>query len=409
LERELGGPILAHFSARLITMVSDGSGGMNPVSSESYANGPLGGEMPPEPMPVPAVQLAPVLRYSQVLEIERMLQHVVRNTVSYSKAVWGSLTPEERAIMLEGFTIGVPPDGVTDETQMVPLLNCVENRVLGFYGNSLMMPFIIPRSVADTMDITSGQVQDMLTRFHKTGFEPPTSLIALPTRGVLGEAVLGNCPSAEKIDITRFWNWADAPADSAPEIAASQVPTTQPSIAAGITAPNTLTGLQPLINNFNASGGAGTADTSLVQAMVKAAAEQKDFPVDLTGASLLAPLVKNTQDTAEKARADALKTTRDLNELTIATAGNIVGGMFANSPTAGSDALKALTGASDGGSAKSAADASKSTGDKAKSGGEAGKSGGGSGGTGGSNGGTGGGSGGTGGGGAEPGGNGGGG
>jgi len=59
-------------------------------------------------MPVPARQLSPVLRFNQILEIEKCSNIVVRNTVSYSKAVWLSLTPEERAIMLEGFTIGVP-------------------------------------------------------------------------------------------------------------------------------------------------------------------------------------------------------------------------------------------------------------------------------------------------------------
>jgi hypothetical protein len=51
-----------------------------------------------------------------------------------------SMTAEERAILLDGYTIGVPPDGLADATQMVPLLNCVQNRVLGVFGNSLIMP-----------------------------------------------------------------------------------------------------------------------------------------------------------------------------------------------------------------------------------------------------------------------------
>lgn len=35
--------------------------------------------------------------------------------------------------------------------------------------------------------------------------------IAVPTGGVFGEAVLGQAVSAEKIDLSRFWNWSDSP------------------------------------------------------------------------------------------------------------------------------------------------------------------------------------------------------
>lgn len=267
-----------------------------------------------------------MLGYKQLLEIEKMLQHVVRNTVHFSKMVWQSLTKEELAIMLEGYTIGVPPGGIEDESQDVPLLNCIENRVLGFFGNSMIMPFFIPRQVADEMGITNGRIQDILTDFHKTAFSPPKSMIALPTRGVLGEAVLGSCPSAEKIDLTRFWNWADAPADVAPEIAPVTLPTLHPSTAAGLQGPSALTGLTPLINNINTGGPTipGT-ETTLLQEMAKLAAAQKDFPTELTGASLLADLVKNASATGDKARADALGTTNELNKQAIQTVGAILG------------------------------------------------------------------------------------
>ena len=45
----------------------------------------------------------------------------------------------------------------------------------------------------------------------------------LPSGGVFAEAVLGRFNSAEKLDITRFWNWQDSPIPIvAPEIAAIQ-------------------------------------------------------------------------------------------------------------------------------------------------------------------------------------------
>ena len=86
---------------------------------------------------MPALQIAPVLHYKDILEIEKAAQHIVRNTVRYSRALWMSMTPEERAILLDGYTIGVPPGGLADATQMIPLMNCVENKVLGTFGNKI--------------------------------------------------------------------------------------------------------------------------------------------------------------------------------------------------------------------------------------------------------------------------------
>jgi hypothetical protein len=346
LEQELGGPSVWDFDAFV-----------HPLGSsvpESYAQNYLGTmspgqQLPPGALPIPALQLSPVLRYSQLLDIERMTQHVVRNTVYYSKAVWMSLSSEERAIMLEGFTIGVPAGGITDATEDVPLLNCVENRVLGFYGNSMIMPFVIPRSVADDMGITNAEVQDLLTEFHKTGFSPPTSLVALPTFGVLGEAVLGHCVSGEKIDLTRFWNWQDSPADVAPGIADLTLPTTK-TVTTAVTAPSALTGLTPLINNINANPTVPGADAVLLGTLAQAAAAQKGFDISaLTNASDLAKIVLGGQTAAEKARADALQTTKQLQAQAVATAGNILGGLFAGNSQAGSQAASAVYGTGSGG------------------------------------------------------------
>ncbi|WP_260145508.1 hypothetical protein [Streptomyces sp. 2132.2] len=40
--------------------------------------------------------------------------------------------------------------------------------------------------------------------------------IAIATKGVFAEAVLGRANSAEKIDLTRFWNWKDSPIQITP-------------------------------------------------------------------------------------------------------------------------------------------------------------------------------------------------
>jgi hypothetical protein len=337
LERALGGPELVYFSAR----IEDLTGQPN-QPSETYANESLQGTiLPVQPLPVPALQVGPVLRYNEVLEIEKMTQHVVRNTTEYSRAVWSSLTSDERAILLDAYTIGVSPGGIQDESQMVPLLNCVQNRLLGFFGNSMILPFMIPQSVADAMKIDPAKIQQNLLAYQQATFTPPHSVIALPTRGVLGEAVLGHCPSAEKIDLTRFWNWQDSPSDVAPTIAPVTLPTTSPSLTTGLAAPNSLTNLTPLINNVIS---APSADTSLAQALGQVAAAQKDFDPNMTGAAQLATAMTGAQTAANSARQDALKSATDTQMMAMAIAGNLVGGMYGGNPTAGSSAASAITG-----------------------------------------------------------------
>jgi uncharacterized membrane protein YgcG len=356
LEPALGGPNVFYFSASIEEF--DANGNKLPAPpNETYANDPLFGTvLPLQPYPVPALQIAPVLRYSEILEIEKVAQHVVRNTTLYSKAVWMSLSPDERAILLDGYTIGVPADGVSDASQMVPLLNCVQNKVLGFFGNSMIMPFIIPQSVADSMEINPAQIEQALLAYQQASFVPPQSTIALPTQGVLGEGVLGHCPSAEKIDLTRFWNWQDSPADTAPAISPVTLPTTSPSIAAGLTAPNSLTNLPSLINNVLQ---APTPNTGLLQSMGTSAASEPDFSTSLTGAAQLAPLMQNSQQLANQARQGALQTTQQLTGQAMATVGNIVGGMYGN-PSAGSSAASAMSGGSGSSSTTTSSTKSKS-------------------------------------------------
>ncbi len=368
LETAVGGPNVQYFSASIEEFDANGNK-MPAAANETYANDPLFGTvLPLQPYPVPALQIAPVLRYNEVLEIEKAAQHIVRNTTLYSKAVWVSLTTDERAILLDGYTIGVPADGVTDASQMVPLLNCVQNKLLGFFGNSMIMPFIIPQAVADSMQMDPAAITQGLLAYQQASFVPPQSTITLPTQGVLGEAVLGHCPSAEKIDLTRFWNWQDSPADTAPAISPVTLPTTSPSIAAGLTAPNSLTTMPPLINNLIT---APQPNTGLLQALGTDAAGQQDFSSALTGAAQLAPLMQNSQQLANAARAGALQTTQQLTGQAMATIGNIVGGMYGN-PSAGSTAQsgKSSTPTQKASSKTTKSTKSKSTGGSGRDGGD---------------------------------------
>jgi len=316
LERELGGPFVRALSVRL-------NNAGDSIAADSIASAI---ELPPGGLPIPAVERQPTLGFRELMKIERTLQHVVRNTLTYSKAVWSSLTPEERVVMLEGLTIGLPENGLdaegfTDPSQHVPLLNCVANQVLGYFGNCMIMPFSIPAALAvqlagppdpdgvDRPPLTTGAIQDALTHFHKQAFSPPISHFTLPTRGVLGEAVLGHCASAEKIDLTRFWNWQDSPVDEATAIGNVGL---RANTLAQLQAPSTLSGLPTIINNVAGEGGGGLTPGALVQQLAAKAPQQQDFSTDFLGQAALTTLGGKTIDSAEAARKDALASATSL-------------------------------------------------------------------------------------------------
>ncbi|WP_298887826.1 hypothetical protein [uncultured Serinicoccus sp.] len=318
LEGHLGGPRIKDFT---VTLNADPSSIVADPTDTLL-------ELTPAPQLFAAVEQNSPLRFRDLLKVERMLQHVVGSTMTYSKAVWSSLTAEERVVMLEGYTIGLPDtgldaEGLADASQHVPLLNCVANQVLGYYGNSMIMPFSIPASLAgdlagapvddgdDGVDgdeqepppsLTTGAVQDALTAFHRTAFSPPESHFTLPTKGVLGEAVLGNCPSAEKIDLTRFWNWQDSPGDEATAI---EGVTLRESSIAQLAAPSTLTQVPSVINITPGQGGTLTPGT-LTAALAAEAAKQQSFSTDFLGQDVLKALGEKTIASAESARSDAL-------------------------------------------------------------------------------------------------------
>ena len=343
LEGLLGGPLVRDFSAEI---------GGAAIEADRIATRR---ELPPSPLPIAALEKQHTLTYRDLMKIERTLQHVVRNTLTYSRAVWASLTPEERVVMLEGYTIGLPedgldPDGFTDPSQNVPLLNCVANQVLGYYGNCMIMPFSIPAALATklaggeggvedkTPPLTTGAVQEALTLFHREAFSPPVSSITLPTRGVLGEAVLGHCSSAEKIDLTRFWNWQDSPADEATAISGVSL---RPSTVAALTAPNALGGVPPIINNVSAGDGGGDAASALAQALAAGGAAAQDFSTAFLGQDVLKELGGKTIQSAETARADALGKATQLASEAMKAATDVYKTRFAAEKAEKEDAGKA--------------------------------------------------------------------
>lgn len=250
---------------------------------------------------------APTLRYSQLQQIESTMHHIVSDTMSYSQVVWASLSSDERALMLEQYTIDMPKgdfsknDGENEAT-LFPLLNCINvQKLLGFYGNCMLFPFTYPEKLADTIGKTSVELQDSLYKYHTNYFRVPSTVISLPTDGMIGEAVLGETNVSEKIDLTRFWNWKDSPIDS------MSIDSSYLNNSDFLADKKTKD-----LSAFNPQGITPTSavtTTDLISALVS-----KDTPKfdNITGLDNLKEILKEGTDSSSKGRGDALTASREM-------------------------------------------------------------------------------------------------
>ena len=136
-----------------------------------------------------------------------LLDHLQANRAYYTRAVFENLDAASLAMLLSG-----------SSWQGRPLADQVEPNPVAVTGNYLVL-----RAPAE-LDAPSGLGEDtwgaLLDERGITFADTDERLVPIPTGGVFAEAVLGRSNSAEKLDITRFWNWQDSP-----------VPLTPPEIA----------------------------------------------------------------------------------------------------------------------------------------------------------------------------------
>jgi hypothetical protein len=158
---------------------------------------------------VRASDLAPVaLEFTRTVTGRELFRHLSDNALYYSQAVWRSLDTATIGQMLSNYSY----DGR-------PVLSGIDPIPLAVAGNYLVFRRHLPpgdqpartrwESWLEAQDVKIGERQE--------------STVPLPSGGVFAEAVLGRFNSAEKLDITRFWNWQDSPIPiTAPDIAAIQ-------------------------------------------------------------------------------------------------------------------------------------------------------------------------------------------
>jgi len=132
------------------------------------------------------------------------VSHLIDNQLYYSQAVWQSLDPATIGIMLSQLTW--PVGG-----EQRPLVELVDPTPVAVAANYLVL-----RLSGEGVE----EEEKWLEQTNIRVGERREELVPIPSGGVFAEAVLGRSNSAERLEITRFWNWQDSPLPvTAPEIA----------------------------------------------------------------------------------------------------------------------------------------------------------------------------------------------
>ncbi|MFE4964538.1 hypothetical protein [Streptomyces sp. NPDC056660] len=176
-------------------------------------------------LPIPEGTLTTVMEVKGALndlEQQRLVLHLQRNRVRYNQALWAELDETAIAMLLAGYTYGEGADAR-------PLLQWVDPKPVGFVGNYLVfrMPLDAEVTAEGASATTVAQKWGAWRAEHGLGEDQLTPekgesiLVSMPADGLFAEAVLGRANCAEKIDISRFINWHEAPIPILPpEIAA---------------------------------------------------------------------------------------------------------------------------------------------------------------------------------------------
>ncbi|RJT32614.1 hypothetical protein D3227_26725 [Mesorhizobium waimense] len=133
--------------------------------------------------------------------------HLAANRAHYSVQVFRSLSSTEVVGLLSKY-----------RWQGRPLVDQVEPKVLSVTGNFVVLR--APVEPEEASGLGTGGPQPWSRVLADRQLSPRSvkdqRMVPIPTDGVFAEAVLGRSNSAEKLDITRFWNWQDSPAPLTP-------------------------------------------------------------------------------------------------------------------------------------------------------------------------------------------------
>ncbi len=156
------------------------------------------------PLELPPVTIAKGASYeTTVVQIKaggvntNLKKHFSDNQMHYSQAIFRSLDSSQIAWLLSGY-------GVEANGRLVPVSQVVEPRPIRYVGNYLAFKM--------NTDLSSDEAWASWMREHGIQLGSAVEdIVPLPSGGTFAEAILGRSNCAEKLDITRFWNWQDSP------------------------------------------------------------------------------------------------------------------------------------------------------------------------------------------------------
>ena len=162
--------------------------------------------------PLTAAELRNPHKEDESLE-KKLLAHLNEHLEYYHKAIWWGMDPDRRFMLLDGF--------LAPNANGRSVASVVENRLIGFIGNSMILP-VGPGIHLDPTYTKGADGPTALLDIYAADPSPPVR-VSVPTRGVFAEAVMGSCNACEQKDETRYWRWEESAID---EPTAIQSPST---------------------------------------------------------------------------------------------------------------------------------------------------------------------------------------
>ena len=137
----------------------------------------------------------------------QLLDNLNENIERYHHWLWARMSDDRRYMLLDGFE--APNAGGRS------VASVVENELIGIVGNCLVLPVARGFHLDPTFRQDVENPVDLLEHYQpNTPIEP--TRVAIPTRGVYAESVMGACNSCERKEEERFWRWEESPIPDSP-------------------------------------------------------------------------------------------------------------------------------------------------------------------------------------------------
>lgn len=170
------------------------------------------------PLELPTITVLKGAQETKLLAIRaagadvNLVQHLADNRLHYSQAVFRTLDSAMIAGLLSPFSI-------TMNGRQFPLVQVAEPIPLRIVGNALAFKI-------NTDPVNDAEWRRFMASRGIVIGQSKVDIVPLSSGGIFAESVLGRFNCAEKLDITRFFNWQDSPIPIQPtDIAAIQTGT----------------------------------------------------------------------------------------------------------------------------------------------------------------------------------------